>query len=77
MFVPIVEIEIEEQGADGWWHQKFTLSDGIHSGSRRYVVDRSGPDKLDLTDPETLLSIWKTLRDDDSGDDSTSEGGGE
>jgi hypothetical protein len=42
--------------------------DGWTFGSRRYPVDRVGA-KMDPTDPNALLSIWKTLREtDDAGD---------
>ena len=65
LWVPNVEIESEEELTDGVWHQKFILTDGPHSASRRYPMDRVGA-KIDLTDPKALLSIWKTLRE--SGD---------
>lgn len=64
-WAPSVEIESEEEVIDGVWHQKFTLTDGPYSGSRRYPVDRLGA-KVDLADPQALLGIWKTLRE--SGD---------
>lgn len=67
-FVPDVEIESEELTPDGVWHQKFTLSDGPHSFSRRYPVDNVSQDKLDLSDPKVLGDIWRTLREKDDGD---------
>jgi hypothetical protein len=67
-WIPSVEIETEKEVIDGVWHQKFTLTDGPHSGSRRYPVDRVGG-KIDLTDPQALLSIWKTLRESGDGGD--------
>jgi len=69
LWVPSVEIESEEEMTEGVWHQKFILTDG-DSASRRYRVDGVGA-KIDLTDPNALLSIWKTLRepgDDGNGD---------
>jgi hypothetical protein len=65
LWIPNVEIESQEEVTDNVWHQKFILTDGI-SASRHYPVDGVGA-KIDLTDPNALLSIWKTLRE--SGDD--------
>ena len=65
LWSPNVEIESEEEVTDNVWHQKFISTDG-DSASRRYPLDGVGA-KIDLTDPNALLSIRKTLRE--SGDD--------
>lgn len=54
----IVEQEIP---GTGQWHQKFTL---FMPGDREseQPFDRTGV-KLDLSDPQVRIDLWKTLRD--------------
>jgi len=65
-WVPGLEIYSEEEWPDGWL-QKFVIHDGTNNG--RYPVERSASAKQDLTDPDFLISQWKSLHYDDSHDD--------
>jgi len=65
-WVPGLEIYSEEECPDGWL-QKFVIHDGTNNG--RYPVERSASAKQDLTDPDFLISQWKSLHYDDSHDD--------
>lgn len=62
-WIPGLEIYSEEQCSDGWL-QKFVIHDGTRR--RRYPVERSASVRQDLSDPDFLISQWKTLRSEDS-----------
>jgi hypothetical protein len=51
----------EEILATGHWHQKFTLFMPGDSSTEQ-PFDRIGV-KLDLSDPQVRIDLWRTLRD--------------
>ena len=57
-WVPGLEIYSEEKLPDGWL-QKFVVHDGTNNG--RYPVERSGTVRQNLTDPDFLISQWKSV----------------
>jgi len=56
-YIPEVRIDLEEEGSDGAWHQKFTLFDSTDP-DKVYPVDYAGA-KLDLTDAIVLADLWR------------------
>jgi hypothetical protein len=58
---PEVKEVTEEIPGTGQWHQKFTL---FMSGDpvTEQPFDRTGT-KLDLSDPQVRIDLWKTLKD--------------
>lgn len=60
---PQVKDLIEEEiSGTGQWRQRFTLGMPGDPWSEQ-TFDRTGV-KLDLSDPQIRLDLWKTLRDD-------------
>jgi len=55
------DITEEEIPGTGQWHQKFTLFMAGDPDSEQ-PFDRTGV-KLDLTDPQVRIDLWRTLRD--------------
>lgn len=58
----VKDLAEEEIPGTGQWHQKFTL---FMPGDpwNEQPFDRTGI-KLDLSDPQVRIDLWKTLRDD-------------
>jgi hypothetical protein len=57
----VKEITEEEISGTGQWHQKFTLYMPGDPESEQ-PFDRIGV-KLDLSDPQVRIDLWRTLRD--------------
>jgi len=55
------DITEEEIPGTGQWHQKFTLFMPGDPDSEQ-PFDRTGV-KLDLSDPQVRIDLWRTLRD--------------
>lgn len=57
----VKDLTEEEISGTGQWHQQFTLfmpGDPV----TEYLFDRVGI-KLDLSDPQVRIDLWKTLKD--------------
>jgi hypothetical protein len=62
----VKDLNEEEIPGTGQWHQRFTLfmpGDPV----TEQPFDRTGT-KLDLSDPQVRINLWKTLRDHRFGD---------
>ncbi len=57
----VKDITEEEIAGTGHWHQKFTLFMPGDPESEQ-PFDRTGV-KLDLSDPQVRIDLWRTLRD--------------
>jgi len=57
----VKDITEEEIPGTGQWHQKFTLFMRGDPATEQ-LFDRTGT-KLDFSDPQVRIDLWKTLKD--------------